>query len=298
VVSSVFCGFLEGQKKDIQFTQELEVDCSLPFLDTKITKKSDGHLSFSVYRKPTHSGRYLHFLSNNPISHKKGVAASLFHRALRICSNDGIYGSERMIIIQELSQNGYPMDFILRSERDTIKKHHSKDTDSQDSLNNEGIIARLGFPYIKNYSEQIARICLAFDLKIVFKPINNLGSIWGSLKTKLPIHRFMNAIYQISCLNCSATYFGETNNFERRSKEHLADIRLKRIKNSALAEHANSLNHNFDFDSVTILANDNYYLTRKLSESYYIQSSSVSINKHPGSLNPAYLKSDIFRFIN
>jgi hypothetical protein len=283
---------------DIQFTQELEIDGSLPFLDTKISRKPDGYLSFSVFRKQTHSGRYLHFSSSNPISHKKSVVASLFHRALRVCSNNEIYNSERLVIIKELSQNGYPSDFILKSERETIRKHQLNKESFQETRTDEGIIARLGFPYIRQYSEQVARICANFDLKIVFKPINNLGSIWGSLKTKLPVHSFTDAIYKISCLDCEAVYIGESNNFGRRCTEHSADVRLLRVKNSALAEHSNSLGHKFDFDNATILANDRYYLTRKLSESFFIQTSTSSINKHPGSLPPSYLTSDIFKFVS
>jgi hypothetical protein len=62
---------LNGINKDIQFTHELEVNSQLPYLDSLISYDSEGRFSFSVYRKPTHSGRYLNFASSNPISHKR-----------------------------------------------------------------------------------------------------------------------------------------------------------------------------------------------------------------------------------
>jgi hypothetical protein len=108
--------------QDIQFTYELESSRQLPFLDTLITRKEDGTLYFGVYRKPTHSGRYLNFLSSNPQSHKKSVVSSLFHRALNICSTSTIYKKERSTIIKELRHNSYPLNFILRAEREMLEK--------------------------------------------------------------------------------------------------------------------------------------------------------------------------------
>ncbi|XP_072014956.1 uncharacterized protein [Amphiura filiformis] len=39
----------------IKFTYEEEIDGSIPFLDTQITRKPDGTTKLSIYRKPTHT---------------------------------------------------------------------------------------------------------------------------------------------------------------------------------------------------------------------------------------------------
>ena len=44
----------------IEFTIEVEEGGSLPFLDTKITMKTDGKFDITVYRKQMHTDRYLH----------------------------------------------------------------------------------------------------------------------------------------------------------------------------------------------------------------------------------------------
>jgi len=47
----------------------------LSMLNTRvnITRSTDQHLSFLVYRKPTHTDQYLQFSSNQPLQHKQGV---------------------------------------------------------------------------------------------------------------------------------------------------------------------------------------------------------------------------------
>ena len=65
----------------IKFTQELEYNNKLPFLDTEITRSNDGNLQATIYRKPTHSDCYLNFRSDHPVQHMRSVVNTLMHRA-------------------------------------------------------------------------------------------------------------------------------------------------------------------------------------------------------------------------
>ena len=64
-----------------EFTREEESDGGIAMLDTKICKDITGTLSFTVYRKPTHTDQYLQFESNQPLHHKLGVIRTLYHCA-------------------------------------------------------------------------------------------------------------------------------------------------------------------------------------------------------------------------
>ncbi|KFD59750.1 hypothetical protein M514_28070 [Trichuris suis] len=68
----------------ITFTMEVESQSRLSFLDILILKGSSS-LHTTVYRKPTHSDKYLHFNSHHPKSAKIGVISNLVNRALSIC---------------------------------------------------------------------------------------------------------------------------------------------------------------------------------------------------------------------
>ena len=51
---------------------KIEKDNTIHFLDTTVTRDSDGLLITTVYRKPTHTDQYLAYDSHQPQSVKRG----------------------------------------------------------------------------------------------------------------------------------------------------------------------------------------------------------------------------------
>jgi hypothetical protein len=54
-----FLEYLNNCHKNTKFTIELEKDGRIPFLDVLLMRKPDGTIGHTVYRKPTHTDRYL-----------------------------------------------------------------------------------------------------------------------------------------------------------------------------------------------------------------------------------------------
>ena len=105
-------------RPSIKFTVETEKDGSLPFLDTLVSRSDSGTLSFSIYRKPTHTDRYLHFSSHHPTHVKRGLVKYLFNRAKEVTSGPTDLNSEHTHITNALVNNGYPRnlsDLVLFS---------------------------------------------------------------------------------------------------------------------------------------------------------------------------------------
>ena len=78
---------LNSINANIQFTLELENTNGhgFPFLDT-ITFRRGTAVQVGVYRRPTHTGRYLDFLSYYPSCHKRSMVNTLLLRARNIPS--------------------------------------------------------------------------------------------------------------------------------------------------------------------------------------------------------------------
>ena len=101
---------LNGVEKSIQFTVELECDGKLPFLDLLLSHESDGSITTAVYRKSTHTDRYLDFES---LSHKKSVVNTLLSRARSHSSSTSTATVELNHVICALKSNGYPIKGLL-----------------------------------------------------------------------------------------------------------------------------------------------------------------------------------------
>ena len=57
----------------IQFTLETESEGQLIFLDVLITRNPGKSIDTIVYRKPSHTNKYLDFFSHHPLAHKIAV---------------------------------------------------------------------------------------------------------------------------------------------------------------------------------------------------------------------------------
>ena len=90
VNKETFLDYLNTLRPTIQFTMELEKDGSLPFLDTLLTRREDGSIDIEVYRKTTHTDRYLQYTSHHHLHVKRGVATCLFNRARTVVVGDNI----------------------------------------------------------------------------------------------------------------------------------------------------------------------------------------------------------------
>ncbi|XP_075544026.1 uncharacterized protein LOC142578539 [Dermacentor variabilis] len=112
-----FLEHLNSSKPGIQFTAEEENNGRIPFLDVLVERTSSG-LRTSVYRKPTHKGKYLSFDSAHPIGQKRSVAAALFSRTFRVCSSPTKRRQELQVIKRDLLNNGYPRQLLRTQERE------------------------------------------------------------------------------------------------------------------------------------------------------------------------------------
>ncbi|XP_037506744.2 uncharacterized protein LOC119382905 [Rhipicephalus sanguineus] len=158
---SAFLLHLNSMDPAIQFTTEEEVNGRLPFLDV-LVKRDGSSLSFSVFRKETHTGKYLSFSSVHPMCQKKSVVASLVRRAEKLSSTPENQAAELATIRRDLSSSGYPSSFIQAVKKSLA---HPTPNDSQ-QYNDKGKRKRIPVPYVPGISESLSRILRGYEVDV------------------------------------------------------------------------------------------------------------------------------------
>ena len=213
-------------------------------------------LSATVYRKPTHTDRYLHYSSHHPTSVLRGVVRSLFDRAKKVTTYEEDLQKENEHLNHVFTKNGYPSAFIhSASERQPARKGEttSNGTGEVDTMQDDKKSRIITIPYIVAMSEDIRRICRRFDIKVAFKSGQTLRSQLSRVKERLPTMMRSSVVYKIPC-TCGKVYIGETTKrLETRVREHQNACRSREFDKSAIAEHAWTDHHPILWDDISVL---------------------------------------------
>ena len=175
-----FHDHLNSISPHLQFTIELEENRCLPFLDT-MTIRSNGKIEVDIYRKPTHTDKYLHHDSHHRLQHKLSVLSTLFDRAEKIPSSNKGKSRERKHVLRVLRDNGYPFTFI-KSYDNKRKRRHTDNTNAnvhipRTCVNNRGNPAEcvasscVTLPYVKGVTEKVSRVLRRENIKVINAPL-------------------------------------------------------------------------------------------------------------------------------
>ena len=134
-----------------------------------------GNLETSVYRKPTHTDKYLAFDSHHPICHKKSVAKTLLRRADCLPSSLDSKAEERKYVSNVLKANGYTKTFLRNCQKPVT---NSNALDEREPVTGFAVI-----PYIQGVMEPSREFWIATTLKL----LKNLFRIWGIFSPNLRI---------------------------------------------------------------------------------------------------------------
>lgn len=273
---------LNSMERAIQFTSEEGADGKLPFLDVLVSRQGQ-RLRFSVYRKETHTDRYLNFNSVHPASRKTAVVSTLLQRAKRLCSKPEDAAVDTAKVRDDLASCGYPRHFINATERQLTRRGQLDVPPAP--------MKRAPVPYLPGTSECLARILREYDVQVAHVPAKKMRHELVRVKDRLPKERFPGVVYEIPCADCSGVYIGESGNYKNRLQQYARDVKNKSVRNNALAEHAVVNDHKIDWDNARIVATEKVTASRLHLESLIIQTTSNTVNRNDGNLNPIYARS-------
>jgi len=278
----------------LQFTAEIGHKI-INFLDVTIMIRNN-RILFDWFHKPTFSGRYLNYLSQHPLSQKKGTIFGLVDRMF-LLSHPEFHQKNLTFIIEILLENDYPLEFIFNTIRTRIKSLINGKTTQQnniqdnDSNNNNKKTIWFTVPYIKSISEKFKNIINGTVTRVSFYSMNKLNKLIKSQKDSLPKYANMNVVYKINCKDCDASYVGQTGRqLKTRISEHKNHINRNTSALSVITEHRLQMNHEFDWERVEILDVEKYFNKRIVSEMINIkcQKNGINLQTDTESLDRAY----------
>ncbi len=230
-----FYKLLNSINPHINFTIEQELDEKLSFSDTLVTC-NNGSLSIDVYRKPTHTAKYLDYNSHHDKRHKVSTAQTLLHRAATLPNTEEGKQQERKHVTHTLMSNGYPKKFLQQVEQKRVMfKNRTPPPEELVRSFFELVEPKTNrsyavLPYIKGLTEPLRRILKPHDIRVTTKPLRTLEQMFPSTKDRPVPENQTNVVYQINCSDCSWSYVGETGRaFITRKKEHEQNVKNARL---------------------------------------------------------------------
>ena len=266
---------------NIKFTIEKE-EGRLAFLDVLVTCSRD-QLSTAVYRKPTHTDRYIRYHSHHHPRMLTGVMRGMCDRALRICDN-----TSKQPEMEHLARVFKANGFLEKLVRKTLSKPRRQQIHELPPKEEEPP-KTLHIPYVHGLSEKIGKTCACLGVKAVFKPQSTLKQLLVKVKQKMPEEKKKEVVYQVPCKDCRKVYIGETKRtLKTRISEHKQAVKKGDEKNG-IAVHAHTTNHSIDWEGAWVHGTARGFWKRRTMEAIQICAEPHTMNLDCGlHLSPAW----------
>ena len=278
---------LNGIRPTIQFTYELgtsekvvngqpnlpaNVSECLPFLELNVMRLDNGEFAFSIYRKPCHSGNYIHAYSYQPLNLKGNVIRNMYLRAYRYCDAQFLK-DEELRIQQDFLKLGYTERFIEEKKRSAFKGRMNEmkmenlktleELPFSEAMTTKAVktepLATLALPYHPCMDKLKPRLS---EMGIRLAYTSN-SSLKQQLRHKSSVREQPNGhVYVVNCMGCPQVYVGQTGrSIETRMREHSRGPQIN-AQEGAISEHNRQRGHCMDLQNPTSVLRSNDYYTR------------------------------------
>ena len=260
----LFLDHLNSLHTNIKFTMEEERNGSLSFLDVEVSRKQDGSLTRNIYRKPTHTDRYLHSTSFHHPKIKSSVNQALVRRAYNICDKDQL-GQELHHINTALQRNGY--------KPSQIKTQDPRSTPGRRVVYTQSQLVRapssITLPYLGSTSHHIQRIFHKHGIRVYHTAPLKLQNLLTSHKDRQD-PQCRPGVYRIPC-QCGKVYIGETGrDLPTRLNEHKAHGRKGEFDKSSIIKHSHTEDHQINWSQAELITSIERWYPRRIREAMEI----------------------------
>ena len=292
-----FKEYMNSKHQNIQFTDELEENDQLPFLDVNV-KRTDTGFATNLYRKSTFSGVFTNFFSFISIQFKACLISTLLFRCQELTSSTQAFHKEIERLRSILARNSYPLEFVDQCVAAFLNKRYKKPTTKDNT--SEPKQQTIVLPYlgklsleirnrIKKYVQKHISNC---KLMVIFRSQRRLKTLFR-FKDSLPQQLQSYIVYRFSCSTCNSTYIGKTDRHcHVRWCEHLklqpfrGGASKNKQKPTAVNSHCTTTGHQATHDDFEVIGRERsrngYHL--KIKESLLIKKLAPSLNKQDSSI--------------
>ena len=168
--------------RHIQFTMENEHDFSLPFLDVLVSRNvcKENHttntsLTTAIYKKSTHTDRYLHYTSHRPKHQKLTVTKTQLNRVETYISltDKNQKSGELRNIRSTLQLNGFPTRATFLSRKNKRSQTHNSQFKQFTSI-----------PNVHGTSERIRRVLNEAGVGVAMRPVKPFAIFCPPIKIR------------------------------------------------------------------------------------------------------------------
>ena len=289
-----FKEYMNSRHESISFTDELEENNLLPFLDVAVTRTDDGFTTH-LYRKSTFSGVFTNFFSFLPIQFKSCLISTLLFRCYQLTSTSQAFHKEVERLRAILSKNSYPLEFVDQCITAFLNKCYKRPVHTVEKRSQVIVLPYLGKLSLEirnRLKKYVNKHISNVKLMIIFRSQRRLKSLFR-FKDSLPDQLQSFIVYKFTCGACNSSYVGKTDRHRHiRWCEHLklqpfrGGPSKSKKKPTAVEQHTTDTGHEASYTDFEVIGKEKsrnaFYL--KIKESLLIKKLAPSLNDHESSI--------------
>ena len=260
---NLFLNYLNSKHPNIKFTCEIEQNNKLSFLDSTIHFHNN-QFSTNTYRKPSHTGLGLNFLSHIPRIYKINSIKTLINRAFNICSNWSYFHEEMIFLKDYFTSNGFPAHLFNKILNEFLCNKFAPPKPATTTVKKD--IKYIKLPYMgdlsfdlrKSLNKILTQAYPQINFRFVFHNTNTIGNFLKKGRKNAGL-MCSNVVYMFTCPCCNARYVGSTTRWlhhriaEHKGKSTRTGRQLSDPSPSAIRDHSHQHNHQYGTEDFSIL---------------------------------------------
>ena len=293
-----FKEYMNSKHPNIAFTDELEENNMLPFLDVAVTRTDDGFTT-NLYRKGTFSGVFTNFFSFLSIQFKSCLISTLLFRCYQLTSTSQAFHKEVERLRGILAKNSYPLEFVDQCITSFLNKRHKRPVHTVEKRSQVIVLPYLGklsFEIRSRLRKYVNKHISNVKLMVIFRSQRRLKTLF-KFKDSLPDQLQSFIVYRFTCGACNSAYIGKTDRHRHiRWCEHLklqpfrGGASKNQQKPTAVEAHKTSTGHETTYEDFEVIGREksrnSFHL--KVKESLLIKKFAPKLNDQDSSI-PLFL---------